>query len=43
LLDPKKLEDNRSFWQFINIVLPLALVIVAGFIFQWVRKRKYTG
>lgn len=41
LLDPKKVEDNRSFWQFINVVLPLLLVIVAGFIFQWIRKRKY--
>ncbi len=43
LLDPKKVEDNSSFWQFINIVLPLLLVILAGFIFQWVRKRKYSS
>jgi gliding motility-associatede transport system auxiliary component len=43
LLDPKKVEDNRSFWQFINIVLPLLLVIIDGFIFQWIRKRKYSG
>jgi len=43
LLDPKKLEDNRSFWQFMNIMLPLTLVIIAGFIFQWIRKRKYSG
>jgi len=42
LLDPKKVEDNRTFWQFINIVLPLLLVIIAGFIFQWIRKRKYS-
>jgi ABC-2 type transport system permease protein len=41
LLDPKKVEDDRTFWQFINILLPLLLVIVAGFIFQWIRKRKY--
>ncbi len=41
LLDPKKVEDSRTFWQFINIVLPLLLVIIAGFVFQFVRKRKY--
>ena len=41
LLDPKKVEDNRTLWQFINIVLPLLLVIIAGFVFQFVRKRKY--
>lgn len=41
LLDPKKVEDNKSFWQFMNIVLPLFLVIIAGFIFQFIRKKKY--
>ncbi|MBS1668832.1 MAG: gliding motility-associated ABC transporter substrate-binding protein GldG [Bacteroidetes bacterium] len=41
MLDPKKVEDNRTFWQFMNVVLPLVLVIIAGFIFQWIRKRKY--
>jgi ABC-2 type transport system permease protein len=41
LLDPQKVEDGRSFWQFINIVLPIALVILFGFIYQALRKRKY--
>ena len=43
LLDPKKVEDNRTFWQFMNVVLPLVLVVIAGFIFQWIRKRKYSA
>ncbi|MBS1935847.1 MAG: gliding motility-associated ABC transporter substrate-binding protein GldG, partial [Bacteroidetes bacterium] len=43
LLDPQKVEDGRSFWQFINIVLPIALVILFGFIYQALRKRKYQG
>jgi hypothetical protein len=43
LLDMKKVEDNRGFWQFINIVLPLVFVLLAGLIFQWIRKRKYSG
>ena len=42
LLDPAKVEDNRAFWQFTNIVLPIVLVIFAGFIYQAIRKRKYS-
>jgi len=43
LLDKKKLEDERSKWQLINVGLPLLLVIVFGLVYQWVRKRKYQG
>ncbi|MES1222814.1 MAG: gliding motility-associated ABC transporter substrate-binding protein GldG [Bacteroidota bacterium] len=43
LLDPQKVEDDRTFWQFINIVLPIALIILFGFIYQALRKRKYQG
>ncbi|MES2430672.1 MAG: gliding motility-associated ABC transporter substrate-binding protein GldG [Bacteroidota bacterium] len=41
LLDVKKTETERSFWQIINIVVPIALVLFVGFIYQWWRKRKY--
>jgi ABC-2 type transport system permease protein len=41
LLDSKKVEEDKTFWQFINIVVPLLLVIFAGFVFQFVRKKKY--
>ena len=41
LLDPEKTESERSFWQFINIGLPLAVIFLSGLIFQYVRKRKY--
>ena len=41
LLDAKKVENNRPTWQFINIALPVLLVIIAGLIYQQVRKRKY--
>ena len=40
-LDPKKVEEDRSFWQFINIVAPILLVIAGGYIYQFRRKRKY--
>jgi len=42
LLDSTKVQEQRSTWQFINIVAPILLVIVAGLIYQEVRKRKYT-
>jgi len=41
LLDTKKVEDNRAIWQFINIGLPVVLIIITGFIYQQIRKRKY--
>ncbi|MET0461603.1 MAG: gliding motility-associated ABC transporter substrate-binding protein GldG [Chitinophagaceae bacterium] len=43
LLDSQKVRENRFMWQFLNIGLPVILVIVAGFIFQYSRKRKYTA
>jgi len=41
LLDPAKVEADRSFWQFMNILLPVLLVIAGGYIYQALRKRKY--
>jgi len=41
LLDPTKVEEGRPFWQFINIVLPVLLVIAGGWVYQLLRKRKY--
>ncbi len=41
LLDKKKVAEQRTMWQFINIVLPILLIIAFGFIFQYIRKRKY--
>ena len=43
LLDPKKIENDRTFWQFVNIVLPILLVIISGFFYQLIRKKKYQG
>lgn len=41
LLDPQKIEDGRFKWQLLNIGLPLALVLAAGGVFQFLRRRKY--
>jgi ABC-2 type transport system permease protein len=43
LLDSKKINAQKSTWQFINIALPVLLVILAGFIYQQLRKRKYAA
>mgnify|MGYP001145291727 FL=1 len=42
-LDSEKIEDHKSTWQFINIVLPLLLLGVFGMIFHFLRMRKYTS
>ena len=43
LLDPSKVDTDRGFWQFINIGLPLILVVLGGYVYQLIRKRKYQG
>ncbi len=41
LLDPRKLEGNRTFWQVINLAVPVALILLFGFLFQYLRRRRY--
>jgi gliding-associated putative ABC transporter substrate-binding component GldG len=41
LLDPKKINTGRNFWEIINITLPVGLVLIFGFIYQFLRKRRY--
>lgn len=43
LLDSKKVEEQRTTWQFINIALPILLALLFGFIYQQLRKRRYAG
>jgi ABC-2 type transport system permease protein len=40
-LDSKKIIDQKFKWQLINVALPLLLVACFGFVFMWLRKRKY--
>jgi ABC-2 type transport system permease protein len=37
----KEIFGERNFWQLINILIPLILVIVIGLINQYKRKKKY--
>jgi ABC-2 type transport system permease protein len=43
LLDSQKISEQRTTWQFINIGLPILLIILTGFIYQQVRKRRYAA
>ncbi|HWJ27413.1 MAG TPA: hypothetical protein VNS32_12785, partial [Flavisolibacter sp.] len=43
LLDMKKVESERSKWQLINIVLPVVLVILFGFIYQQIRRYQFVS
>uniref|UniRef100_UPI001F561F35 gliding motility-associated ABC transporter substrate-binding protein GldG n=1 Tax=Aestuariivivens sediminicola TaxID=2913560 RepID=UPI001F561F35 len=40
-LDPQKIADEKSKWQFINIGLPLVLLAIFGFTFNYFRRKKY--
>jgi ABC-2 type transport system permease protein len=41
LLDSQKVREQKPTWQFINIGLPILLVLLFGWVYQQVRKRKY--
>jgi ABC-2 type transport system permease protein len=43
LLDKKKLESGRTYWQFINILLPSIIIILLTLIYAWARRKKYQG
>lgn len=41
LLDKTKLKTERSYWEMLNLLFPLALVACGGVIFYLLRRRKY--
>ncbi|OBX26918.1 ABC-2 type transport system permease protein [Gelidibacter algens] len=40
-LDAQKIEQNKTQWQLISIVLPLIILALFGFIFNYIRRKKY--
>jgi ABC-2 type transport system permease protein len=42
LLDHAKIENERLYWQVLNIGLPILLVLIFGVIQAWLRRRRYT-
>jgi ABC-2 type transport system permease protein len=42
-LDQEKIVAQKTKWQLINILLPLLLLAVFGFVFNYLRKKKYAA
>ena len=43
LLDSQKINLERNFWQIINLIIPIAIVIIFGIFKQYARKKKYSN
>ena len=42
LLDKQRAFEERGYWQFLNVILPLVLLSIFGFGFNYLRKKKYS-
>ncbi|MGB0523843.1 MAG: gliding motility-associated ABC transporter substrate-binding protein GldG [Flammeovirgaceae bacterium] len=42
LMDTIKAKEEKSFWQVMNLVLPILIVIAFAFLYNFMRKQKYT-
>jgi ABC-2 type transport system permease protein len=42
LLDKASIKEDRTFWIIINTVLPVVFVMLAGILYNYLRKRRYT-
>lgn len=42
LLDKQQAFNEKGFWQFFNIIVPLVILGLFGFVFNYLRKKKYT-
>ncbi len=40
-LDKEKVVKDQTFWKSVNIGLPLLLLALFGFVFNWMRRRKF--
>ena len=42
-LDKKKIAADRAYWQFVNLVAPVVMLLVYGLLRVYFRKRKFTN
>lgn len=42
LLNKQKLQEQKTFWQIINVLLPVAIIFLTGYFFQLWRKKRYS-
>ena len=40
-LDKAKIQTQKPYWQFINIIVPLIILVITGIIMRFLRTRKY--
>jgi gliding-associated putative ABC transporter substrate-binding component GldG len=43
LLDPAKIEDEKTKWQLINVGLPVLIILAFAFVYQAIRNKKYAA
>ena len=41
LLDRQRIDEEKTYWQWINLVLPLGIIGLLGGFAYWWRKRKF--
>lgn len=41
LLDRQRIDEEKTNWQWINLLLPLAIIGLLGALFFWLRKKKF--
>ena len=42
-LDIEKIKEERTYWQTLNILVPLILLTLFGFLFNFIRRKKYSN
>lgn len=42
MLDNYEVTERKGFWQMLNVLLPLVVLVIFGFLYNFLRKRKYS-
>ena len=42
-LDRIRIAEERTFWQFLNLVVPVILIVIFGVVRAYTRKKRFTG
>ena len=43
MLNPTRVEEERLYWQIVNVAVPIGLIVVFGIAFNYYRRRKYAA
>ncbi len=43
LIDKVRLRENKSMWQLVNVLAPVILILCAGLLFLFLRRRRYSS